>query len=207
MHPPHFLYSLRLVFFLHHKAADGKDSVYWAFSQFCIFRSFGGMSTFNGLVDDMTKIFRIFIFVTGTLLSLTAIAKFISAFGNARILQEADPILAIPFRDVFWMAGALELTVSMVCLLGKRLVMQAGLVAWLATAFLFYRLGLIWVGYRKPCSCLGNLTDALHIPPQTADTALKIILAYLLIGSYATLFWLWRQRNKAISSAIGATFL
>ncbi len=25
---------------------------------------------------------------------------------------------------------------------------------------------------------------------------MKIILAYLLIGSYATLFWLWRQRGK-----------
>ena len=44
---------------------------------------------------------------------------------------------------------------------------------------------------------MGNLTDALHIPPQTADTAMKIILAYLLIGSYASLFWLWRQRGKA----------
>jgi hypothetical protein len=24
---------------------------------------------------------------------------------------------------------------------------------------------------------------------------MKIILAYLLIGSYATLFWLWRQKR------------
>jgi len=30
--------------------------------------------------------------------------------------------------------------------------------------------------------------------------AMKIILAYLLIGSYATLFWLWRQRKKSVSS-------
>jgi cbb3-type cytochrome oxidase subunit 3 len=43
---------------------------------------------------------------------------------------------------------------------------------------------------------MGNLADALHIPPQIADTAMKIILAYLLIGSYATLFWLWRQKRK-----------
>jgi cbb3-type cytochrome oxidase subunit 3 len=27
---------------------------------------------------------------------------------------------------------------------------------------------------------------------------MKIILAYLLIGSYATLFWLWRQHKKAV---------
>jgi hypothetical protein len=68
--------------------------------------------------------------------------------------------------------------------------------AWLSTSFLIYRFGLVWAGYHKPCPCLGNLTDALHIPPQTADTAMKIILAYLLIGSYATLFWLWRQKWK-----------
>jgi cbb3-type cytochrome oxidase subunit 3 len=43
--------------------------------------------------------------------------------------------------------------------------------------------------------------DALHIPPQTADTAMKIILAYLLLGSYAMLFWLWRQRKKLQSAA------
>jgi cbb3-type cytochrome oxidase subunit 3 len=30
---------------------------------------------------------------------------------------------------------------------------------------------------------------------------MKIILAYLLIGSYATLFWLWRQHKKATSTA------
>jgi hypothetical protein len=41
------------------------------------------------------------------------------------------------------------------------------------------------VGYRKPYGCLGNLTDALHIPPHTGDVAMKSILAYLLIGSYA----------------------
>jgi hypothetical protein len=31
---------------------------------------------------------------------------------------------------------------------------------------------------------------------QAADAAMKIILAYLLIGSHATLFWLWRQKRK-----------
>jgi hypothetical protein len=60
------------------------------------------------------------------------------------------------------------------------------------------------VGYHKPCSCLGNLTDALHIPPPMADTAMKIILAYLLIGSYATLFWLWRQRKKSAPAPASA---
>jgi hypothetical protein len=127
---------------------------------------------------------------------ITAIAKFISSTGDARILQNLDPILAIPFRHVFWIAGAIELTVGLVCFFVKRLALQAALVAWLATSFLMYHVGLRLVGYHEPCPCLGNLTDALHIPPEVANRTLKIILAYLFVGSYATLFWLWRQHRK-----------
>jgi hypothetical protein len=91
--------------------------------------------------------------------------------------------------------GVMELVVAMLCFFSRSIQLAVSCVAWLATNFLLYRFGFAWMGYHKPCSCLGNLTDALHIPPQTADTAMKIILAYLLIGSYATLFWLWRQRR------------
>jgi hypothetical protein len=103
-----------------------------------------------------------------------------------------------------FVVGVLELTVAGVCLFGKAQVFAMAIVAWLATSFLIYRIGLVLVGYHKPCSCLGNLTDALHIPPQIADTVMKIILAYLLIGSYGTLFWLWRQRKRGISSSVPA---
>ena len=33
---------------------------------------------------------------------------------------------------------------------------------------------------------------------------MKIILAYLLLGSYASLFWLWRQRKKVAYAAMSA---
>jgi hypothetical protein len=143
------------------------------------------------------KLIRSFIFIAGILLFITAIAKIISGSGAAKVLQMPDPILMISFQQVFWLVGSLELLIACICFFGKRLGLQAGLIAWLATSFAIYRIGLLLSGYHKPCSCLGNLTDALHIPPQTADTAMKIILAYLLIGSYATLFWLWRQNRKA----------
>ena len=90
----------------------------------------------------------------------------------------------------------MELIVALICFFGRRIGLQSGLVAWLATNFLLYRLSLGWIGYEKPCGCLGNLTDALHLSPQTADTAMKIVLAYLLIGSYTALFWHWQQRKK-----------
>jgi hypothetical protein len=68
----------------------------------------------------------------------------------------------------------------------------------LSSIFLFYRLGLAWIAPNEPCPCYGRATDWLHISQHTANTAMKIILAYLLIGSSATLFWLWRQRKKSI---------
>jgi hypothetical protein len=144
-----------------------------------------------------SKLLFIYIRSSGLLLLITALAKIISATSSAQIMAISAPIVNISYRDLFIMVGLAEFMVAICLLFGKNLDLQVSLLAWLSTNILIYRIGLIWVGYHKPCSCLGNLTDALHIPPQTADTAMKIILAYLLIGSYATLFWLWRQRRKA----------
>ncbi len=151
-----------------------------------------------------SKLVFYFVRSVGVLLLATAIAKIVSACGSAHILQASDPILSISFRDEFWIFGVIELIVAAVCFSRDRVELQAMLVAFLATNFAAYRIGLLWIGYRKYCSCMGNLTDALHIPPQTADLAMKIILAYLLIGSYASLFWLWRQRKKTISASLPA---
>jgi hypothetical protein len=54
-------------------------------------------------------------------------------------------------------------------------------------------MSLVWLGYHKPCHCLGNLTDALNISPAAADTSMEVLLAYLLLGSYAILIWLWKE--------------
>jgi hypothetical protein len=144
---------------------------------------------------------RYFLYSATLVLSLTAAAKLISSFGHGTILQTRDPLTGLQFQDLFRIVGGIETVVALVCIFSKRTWLPAGLVAWLATTFLAYRIGLVAVGYHRPCSCMGNLTDALHIPPQTADTAMKIILAYLLIGSYATLFWLWRQPRQSASDS------
>lgn len=143
------------------------------------------------------KLVEVFVHSAGTILIATSIAKIVASTGGQNILITFDPITHLHFRDEFIAAGTIEMLIGSLCLFAERLVTNALLVAWLATSFLVYRFGLVWVGWHKPCSCLGNFTDALHIPPHTADTAMKIILAYLLIGSYATLFWLWRQRRRA----------
>ena len=150
-----------------------------------------------------TELIRTFLISGGIILFFTAIAKLISAGSNVRVFQEHDPILTVTFRSAFWFIGTFELVVALICLFSKQTGLQVWLIALLATTFLTYRLGLAWIGYHRPCRCLGNFTDALHIPPQTADTVMKIILAYLLLGSYASLFWLWRQRKTtAITPSI-----
>jgi hypothetical protein len=141
------------------------------------------------------KVVRLFLYSAGVLLLSTGVAKLVSSFGHENILHTSDPVVGVSFRNLFLFAGCLEIAVALICFLSKRILLQAGAIAWLSTGILFYRFGLWKNGWYKPCSCLGNLTDALHIPPQTADNEMKIILAYLLLGSYATLFWLWRQRK------------
>jgi len=156
---------------------------------------------------DKRRSIGVFIQSSGILFLLTAVAKLISATGNKRIFFNLDLVFHISFRHILCIAAAAELAVALICFFSKNQKLQADLIAMLATNFLLYRFGLYWQGYYGICPCWGNFTEVLHIPPQTADTAMKIILAYLLIGSYATLFWLWRQRKKAISSAVGAASL
>lgn len=141
----------------------------------------------------------------GAILAATGIAKVWSGLGNAKLLEATDPIINIQFGHLMSAAGIMEICIASVCIFGKRKSLGLGFVAWLATSFVFYRLGLRWMDWHRPCSCLGNLTDALHLSPQTADTAMKIILAYLLVGSYTSLFWLWcRNRQMPTASPVSA---
>jgi hypothetical protein len=92
--------------------------------------------------------------------------------------------------------GLAEIVIALVCFFSKRQTLALWLVAWMSTNFLVYRIGLWWMDWHRPCSCLGSLTDALHLSPQVADNIMKVILAYLLAGSYGLLFWQWRINRK-----------
>jgi len=145
---------------------------------------------------SVKKAVSFFLYTAGALFMMTATAKFISSLGDQQVLQSLEPVFRLPFRHMFIIAGSLELSVGLLCLFSDQVLLRATLAALLSTCLLVYRLKLIWMGYHMPCSCLGSLTDALHIPAQTADTTAKIILAYLLTGSYACLLWLGWSRKK-----------
>lgn len=145
---------------------------------------------------------KLFVCSAGGLLAITGAAKLVSSFGSAAVLKNAEPIFHAQFRYVFWVVGTLELAVALFCFLSKGTELKAALIAWLASAFFTYRLGLVFIDYHRPCGCLGSLTDTLHIPDHTADTAMKFILGYLLIGSFATLFSMRKPSEEKDSNPL-----
>ena len=105
---------------------------------------------------------NLFCFSAGAILVITGVAKIWNAFGHAKVLLVADPLMGLKFGHLMNVAGALELVIASVCFFSKSVQLAVCLVAWLTTSFLFYRLGLWLIGWHKLCPCLGNLTDASY---------------------------------------------
>lgn len=139
---------------------------------------------------------KCFVFSAGVILAITGVAKGYSALGESRALGLDDPVFDFPFRQLMLLVGGLEIVIAVLCLCTRHLVLNTSLVAWISTNFLAYRMIVHWFGWQFPCSCLGNLTDRLPIAPQTIDIIIKSMLAYLLVGGYASLYWLWKTRRR-----------
>jgi hypothetical protein len=129
---------------------------------------------------------------------ITGAAEFYSAGGSARILGTQEPIFKIPFRSVMLLAASGELAVGVACLAGRFKLWPLGLVAWLATIFTLYRLGLWVVDYNAPCSCLGALSGALHLSVRAANQIALALLIYLLAGSYLLLAKAWHDSRRGV---------
>lgn len=147
------------------------------------------------------KASRFYIISIGVLLIVVSVAKFWSAFGTARILAREDPVFGISYRVVMIAAAVVELAIGSICLSRLRLLLSATLIAWFSTTVLLYRVGAYLLGDTAPCRCLGNLSDALHLSPSTADIIARIVLAYCLVGSWALLAKNWRRQRQFKQSA------
>lgn len=95
-------------------------------------------------------------------------------------------------------AATLEIGVAAICFFRPAvdgLLSVAGLSILLAT----YRITKWLFGVGEPCSCLGNLTDALNISPQLADNIMKGVLAFMFVGSVSLLILHWRGRDGGLA--------
>lgn len=131
---------------------------------------------------------RLFIFSASFILLITGMAKIFSTFGGQEVLDLIDPIFKISFRHLMFLVGALEIAVSIVCFFIPRTNLCLGLIGWMSTNFLMYRLGIWYVGWRRPCPCVGNFADMLHLSANSVDLLIKTLFLYLLINSYCLVF-------------------
>lgn len=139
----------------------------------------------------------LFLKIAGSALALSGLAKTFSAIGPARALDATDPLIGIPFRQLLLVVGLAELLIAFFCLFTEKRRLSLLVVAWLSTNFLVYRLGLWFIGWHRPCGCMGSLSDMLHLSPRAADNIMKGVLAFLLIGSYLLLVLQWRAARRA----------
>lgn len=130
----------------------------------------------------------VFIPQASTVLAFTGAAKVFTAFSHAGVLEAQDPVFGISLRHLFLLVGIAELVVSVICLVNRRnRRLSLLLLAWFASSVVAYRIGLWAMDWQGPCRCLGTLTDVLPISPKTVDLLMKMLLAYLLLGSCAGL--------------------
>ena len=145
---------------------------------------------------------KAFIYSAGGILLVAALTRFIIAAGNSPILLLPEPMLGIPLRYAVLIVGGFELTVALICLFGKQVGLQVGLLAWLATNFVVFRIGLLSMHHHPQATCIGSLTDPLHLARGTTGLVIEFIPVYLLLGSYAAVAWLWFGKGAAGRAAL-----
>jgi hypothetical protein len=123
----------------------------------------------------------LFMRLAGALLLFTGLAKVLSADGDTMILLQADPIFGVSIKSLLYAAGALECVVGCVCLFSGSNIVSLKILSWLTANLVTYRLGLVAMGYRKPCECLGNLTGRLHLSLSGSNMLMTAVLVYLCI--------------------------
>ena len=133
-------------------------------------------------------------------LLIAALAKLYSASGDARILSARDPLLPASNREVFVAAGLVELAVAVYLTRCRDIKLKHLTVLWLSCNFIVYRLAISFIGYNKPCPCLGTVSERLPLSPHVIDRLLWAMVAIMFMGSS---FCLMHPSVVAFKSRLG----
>jgi hypothetical protein len=150
------------------------------------------------------KLVRSFVYSAGAILLVAAFGRFLIATGNERGLSRPDPVLGIPLRDAVIIVGGLELVTALICLFGKNIRLQIAWLAWLATNFIVFQIGLFWMHCRLQAACIGSLTDPLNLSSGTTGLVMEFMPIYLVFGSFAALIWGWFSKEAKQARLIAA---
>jgi hypothetical protein len=114
----------------------------------------------------------------------TALLKLVSLGSEARVLGAADPLLDfLTTRQVMLLTAIFEFGTVAAVFVNRNILTRCGLLLWISTVFVAYRVGLAAVGFEGYCPCLGTLTYGLPISPAVADRLALGLLVFLVGGS------------------------
>jgi hypothetical protein len=152
------------------------------------------------LITMRPKIQQWYIYSVAVVLFITSVAKLIAATGYVQMLSYPDPIIPLTNKQLFRLTSVMELMLSAFLLMKsnwRRLKLLA--IAWLAIAFMSYRLLLLWYDYPNLSDCLGNINDTIAISPRVLTPLMIALSLWLLVGS--SLFLILDYIPKTILSS------
>jgi hypothetical protein len=144
-----------------------------------------------------------FILSAGGILLAAAAIRFLIAAGDAPALALPEPMLGIPLRHAVLAVGGVEAMVALYCLFGRQIVLQVTWLTWLSAVYMVCRICLIFVRIHPQATCIGSLTDPLHLLRGMPGLIVTCVLFSLLLGSCVAsvnLMWLEDQVPQPVES-------
>ena len=122
------------------------------------------------------------------ILSITGLAKLVSAFGSAKVLALRDPLLGFSYREEFVVVGLIELIIC-ACIIKNLLpgYIEYTVLTWFSALLLGYRFWREYVAPATPCHCMGILTNAIGMSDHLASAVFLISAIYLFVGGISFL--------------------
>jgi len=135
------------------------------------------------------------------LLALGA-AQFIANGASFGLVQPLDPVLKISMRTLFWIVGAGEVGVALVCLFGRQATFKLGLVLWMTTDLVVYQGGFLSIpAHHSFSNYLDSLARAFALSPGAAYWLVQTVVVWLWLGSAACLLWHWLGQRGCLKCA------
>lgn len=140
------------------------------------------------------------LFVAALLLIFTGGMKLVSGIQTTEgTFFRMDPVITVlSRRELVMISGSFEIAIAAFIVFSERLssLSKTVVIAWLATLFVMYRVGLRWEGEHLPCNCLGNIGALLRLSVNQTEALSGLILLYLLTFSYGYILYTEIMRRK-----------
>jgi len=142
------------------------------------------MSEKSGKGVNISRVPASLLLVGAAILFVTGTLKLIGLF-TSRSEIGPDPLFSfLTIRQLLFVSAALEIGVAFAAIFLRPIRLRACLLAWLATLFAIYRIGLWCVGYNGPCRCAGPIGNWVPGHEGTVSALIRGALFYLLLAGY-----------------------